>query len=99
MLVVTNASLVEHNDLGIDHHGRTPGVQAGYQLAGLIVTLVVALVSGAFTGWLLKFKAFDPPRPENYFDDIEYFEGASSFLGLDGPILPILLCSAFARCR
>jgi ammonium transporter Rh len=53
---------------------RTPGMQAGFQAAGLLMTLGIALGAGALTGKLLSLKICDPPRKQNYFDDLEYFE-------------------------
>ena len=50
--------------------GRSAGVQAGYQLAGLAVTLGLAIVTGILTGIILKTPLFEQIKEEDdMFDD------------------------------
>jgi ammonium transporter Rh len=50
--------------------GRSAMEQGGYQLAALGMTLLVAIVSGAFTGLIMKLKLFEQIREsEEMFDD------------------------------
>jgi len=49
--------------------GRTPQVQAGYQLAGLCIALGIAITTGLFTGFITSQSFFQPPPEENLFDD------------------------------
>ena len=50
--------------------GRSAGVQAGYQLAALAVTLGLAIVTGVITGLILKTPLFEQVKDENeMFDD------------------------------
>ncbi|CAF1176344.1 unnamed protein product [Didymodactylos carnosus] len=48
---------------------RSAAVQAGYQTAALILTLAMAISSGAVTGILLRLPIFEKPQLETYFDD------------------------------
>jgi len=52
--------------------GRTAGAQAGYQMLALIVTLILAIVGGAFTGLVVKL--IDPPQKEQLFDDTTFWD-------------------------
>jgi ammonia channel protein AmtB len=55
-------------------NGRTLKQQAGAQILALLVTVIIALVSGAFTGFLCE-KLID--SPEELFDDNAHFHGVS----------------------
>jgi ammonium transporter Rh len=49
---------------------RSAAYQAGYQMAALVVTLLVAIVGGAVTGWIMaKF-----PSPAKPYDDSEHWD-------------------------
>ena len=53
--------------------GRTPSVQAGYQLAGVALTLGLAIFSGLLAGFITSRSWFEPPPPEYLFDDTYHF--------------------------
>eukprot|EP00045_Choanoeca_perplexa_P008934 m.84290 g.84290 ORF g.84290 m.84290 type:complete len:482 (-) comp14682_c0_seq4:146-1591(-) len=49
---------------------RSAGEQAGYQLAAIAVTLVIAFAGGCVTGLLMRWLA---PYPEDAFEDDQYW--------------------------
>ena len=49
--------------------GRTPQVQAGYQLAGLGICLGIAISTGLLTGFVTSRSYFQPPPEQSLFDD------------------------------
>ncbi|PFX22508.1 ammonium transporter Rh type A-like [Stylophora pistillata] len=53
---------------------RTASVQAGYQVAGILVTIVVSIFGGIVTGSIVKRKIFDPPSEEQLFNDEDFWE-------------------------
>lgn len=59
--------------------GRSAGMQAGFQAIALVMTLGVAIVGGALTGFLLKLSIWDPPKGRNYFDDGPNWETPDDF--------------------
>lgn len=58
--------------------GRSAADQAAAQFGGLIITLVIALASGAFTGFIVKQPALLDAPPE-YFSDLTAFEVPDDF--------------------
>ncbi|KAJ7325357.1 hypothetical protein OS493_029906 [Desmophyllum pertusum] len=54
--------------------GRTAKAQAGYQIAGLAVGLAIAIIGGIITGFIVRWKIFDPPTREQMYDDEDYWE-------------------------
>ena len=50
---------------------RTPREQAGYQLAGLGLTLGIGIVSGVLGGFIASRQFFEPPK--ELFDDTEHW--------------------------
>ncbi|XP_043543445.1 ammonium transporter Rh type A-like [Chiloscyllium plagiosum] len=54
--------------------GRSGIVQAGYQAAGLGVSLGVALIGGTITGFILCISFWGQPPDQNCFDDDIYWE-------------------------
>lgn len=56
-------------------HARSRGEQAGYQLAGLVCTLAIAIVGGTITGWILRLPFFSQPR--DLFTDSEQWHTPS----------------------
>ena len=52
---------------------RAPYEQAGYQLAGLGVTLGIAVLGGLFTGFITSRQWFDPVPVEYLFHDRHHF--------------------------
>lgn len=48
---------------------RTARQQAGYQCAGLVLTLGMAIVGGLLTGIFLRLPIFASPANDSYFDD------------------------------
>lgn len=62
-------------------NGRTSWQQAGYQLAGLGVTLALAIGGGLIAGLILRFPIWLQLNELSYFDDNEFWE------------LPILDCA------
>ncbi|GAU91617.1 hypothetical protein RvY_03840 [Ramazzottius varieornatus] len=51
--------------------GRTPWMQAGFQVLALLVSVLIAMVSGLVTGLLLKLSVFDPIKPAEMLCDDE----------------------------
>jgi len=54
--------------------GRSAKAQAGYQIAGLAVALAIAVLGGIVTGFIVRWKIFDPPSREQMYDDEDYWE-------------------------
>lgn len=52
-------------------HGRTAKQQAGFQLAGLGVTIGIAILSGIFGGFVASRSFFKPPK--ELFEDSEHW--------------------------
>ncbi|XP_038603480.1 ammonium transporter Rh type C isoform X2 [Tachyglossus aculeatus] len=52
----------------------TSQIQAGYQAAGIFVSLTMAIVGGAIVGVILKFPLWGDPADENCFEDEVYWE-------------------------
>jgi len=61
--------------LFIDGTGKTSTEQASTQFFALAITLGIALVSGALTGFILKLKIFDNLSDEELFDDKKLWKG------------------------
>ncbi|KAL5019944.1 hypothetical protein ScPMuIL_002836 [Solemya velum] len=55
------------------HHpvARSAMEQGGYQLLMLVVTLILAIVAGAITGFVMKLPIWDSPNEDHLFDDSE----------------------------
>ncbi|XP_061193110.1 ammonium transporter Rh type A-like [Saccostrea echinata] len=49
--------------------GRSAIEQGGYQMAALCVTLIIAIVGGVITGFILRIPFLDSPKAEQLFDD------------------------------
>jgi hypothetical protein len=49
--------------------GRDAQTQAGYQLAGVALSLGLAIFSGVLTGYITSRSWFEPPPAEALFDD------------------------------
>lgn len=49
--------------------GRSAGGQAGIQLLALLITLGIAIVSGAITGKIIELDVFEPLGAEGLFSD------------------------------
>jgi len=59
--------------------GRSRGQQAGYQLAALVITLLIAVVGGLGTGFLMRYI----PQPVYLFNDQQYFSVPDDFYDQD----------------
>jgi len=59
--------------------GRSAGMQAGYQMAALGVTLLIAIVTGAITGIILRVAPCDMPKGKEIFDDGPWYETPDDF--------------------
>lgn len=55
-------------------HTRSPAEQGGFQVAGLVATLAIALASGTLTGFLMKLPIWDQLLQEELFDDEAFWE-------------------------
>lgn len=74
----------ELRDMGVKFNvgdQRTASVQAGYQVAGLVVTLAVAIIGGIVTGFIVKRSFCDTPTQEQMYDDDDYWEIPDSDVG------------------
>jgi ammonium transporter Rh len=59
-ILFVNILTFEEIEVLIEDFSRTPGVQSGFQLASLVFTLALAIVSGLATGLLVKSEFFVP---------------------------------------
>jgi len=59
--------------------GRDGVSQGGYQAAALGITLIIALITGAVTGLLLKLDLWHMPRGKDVFDDGPFFGTPDDF--------------------
>lgn len=60
--------------------GRSAFEQAGYQFAALMMTLVVSIVTGFVTGWVMRLTFFEQIRDsEDMFDDEPNWEVPEGF--------------------
>ena len=60
---------------------RTASAQAGFQFAGLVLTLAMATVGGLLTGLILRLPIFTSPSLETYFDDSLHWHVPDDFHG------------------
>ncbi|CAF4257614.1 unnamed protein product, partial [Rotaria sordida] len=65
---------------------RTPGAQAGYQCAGLLLTLAMATVGGLVTGIVLRLPIFASPDNDSYFDDSLNWHVPQDFVAEDSAL-------------
>ncbi|XP_055328663.1 ammonium transporter Rh type B-like [Paramacrobiotus metropolitanus] len=66
-------------------YGRTPALQAAFQLLSLLVSVLIAVASGLFCGMILRLKYFDPHKQVDMFDD-EYLWNIPRELSFDEEI-------------
>jgi hypothetical protein len=86
-------SLYEENLTDKCLHGgvnRTPGIQAGYQCAGLILTIVIAVVGGLLTGIFLRLPIFSTPDNDSYFDDSLNWHVPTDFVSEDSALATLM---------
>jgi ammonium transporter Rh len=69
---------------------RSIRVQAGYQCAGLILTLGVAIVGGALTGAFLRLPIFSTPDNDSYFDDSLNWHVPRDFVAEDSALATLI---------
>jgi ammonium transporter Rh len=62
-----------------DNNGRDRGTQALLQLAGLGLALLIAVISGAIVGFLLRLKFWNHVRDSEVFSDTQFFEVPEDF--------------------
>ncbi|CAF0965964.1 unnamed protein product [Rotaria sordida] len=65
---------------------RTVSVQAGYQCAGLLLTLGMAIIGGLLTGILLRLPIFSTPNNDSYFDDSLNWHVPQDFVAEDSAL-------------
>ena len=65
---------------------RTPGAQAGYQCAGLLLTLGMSIVGGLLTGMFLRLPIFATPDNDSYFDDSLNWHVPKDFVAEDSAL-------------
>lgn len=53
--------------------GRSSGVQGGFQILALVITLLISIIGGALTGLLLKLPCWDNTVGDDMFDDRQFF--------------------------
>ena len=76
-IVASRAGINFQDNLSVEYplqSMRTPYVQAGYQLAGLAVTLGIAISSGLITGFITSREWFQPIPVDAIFDDKHHWE-------------------------
>lgn len=54
--------------------GRSAAEQGGYQFLAAVITFGFAIISGTFTGFILKLPIWEEPREENLFEDADNWE-------------------------
>jgi ammonium transporter Rh len=54
--------------------GLTSHQQGGYQMAALVVTLLMAVVGGIITGFILKIPIWDNPSDDQLYDDEDFWK-------------------------
>ncbi|VDP11171.1 unnamed protein product [Onchocerca flexuosa] len=54
--------------------GREIFVQAGYQLAALVIVLLVSIIGGAVTGLILRLNCFNRIHDKEFYSDGEFIE-------------------------
>ncbi|GFR83667.1 ammonium transporter Rh type C [Elysia marginata] len=54
--------------------GRSAAEQGGYQFLAAIITFGFAIISGTFTGFILKLPIWDEPREDNLFEDADNWD-------------------------
>ncbi|CAD5223687.1 unnamed protein product [Bursaphelenchus okinawaensis] len=59
--------------------GRTPAEQALFQLAGLGITILFALVTGVITGVILRLKIWRQVREKENYSDTDFFDVPEDF--------------------
>lgn len=69
--------------------GRTGLEQAGFQLIGLLITIGVALVTGAITGIILRLPVF-----EQLSEDVEMFDDEAQWVTPDDYALKLTFASS-----
>ncbi|CAF4938869.1 unnamed protein product [Rotaria sp. Silwood1] len=65
---------------------RSAAVQAGYQCAGLVLTLGMAIVGGLLTGAFLHLPIFATPDNDSYFDDSLNWHVPQDFVAEDSAL-------------
>ena len=65
---------------------RTINSQAGFQCAGLLLTLSTSIVGGLFTGLLLRLPIFSSPDNDSYFDDSLNWHVPQDFVAEDSAL-------------
>lgn len=63
---------------GINMYGRSAAEQAGYQMAGIGVTVGIAIVTGLLTGLLLRSRAVRNIEKAEHHDDARFWEVPSA---------------------
>ena len=69
---------------------RTAGQQAGFQCAGLILTLGMAIVGGLLTGIFLRLPIFASPDNDSYFDDSLNWHVPTDFVSEDSALATLM---------
>ena len=62
-----------------EHPYRIEILQAGAQIAALVVSIAVAIMSGAITGMIMKFPVWDNLFSSEFFEDDALWEVPVSF--------------------
>jgi hypothetical protein len=78
---------------------RTARAQAGYQCAGLILTLGMAIVGGLLTGVFLRLPIFATPDNDSYFDDSLNWHVPSDFVSEDSALAALVKNLGFAKMK
>ncbi|CAH1796620.1 unnamed protein product [Owenia fusiformis] len=79
----TNLTGLNLDHLGIDPgYGRSAGTQGGYQMAALMCTLVIAVVSGILVGFILRLPIWNQPHGEHLFDDDQMWVLPEDYTGI-----------------
>lgn len=82
----------EQNIIDTNGAGRTNLEQAGFQLIALLVTIGVALVSGAITGLILRLPVF-----EQLSEDVEMFDDEAQWVTPDDYALKLTFAQSSAN--
>nr|XP_039262906.1 ammonium transporter Rh type A-like [Styela clava] len=55
-------------------HNRSPGTQGGFQIAGVVTAIAIAMAGGAITGFFLKLPIWDKLLRAELYDDSSFWQ-------------------------
>ncbi|EDO36089.1 predicted protein [Nematostella vectensis] len=74
--MVNTTEYVQLQEMGVAFtpgSGRTARLQGCYQAAGLAAAIGIALIGGLLTGLVARFRAFNPLKKHQLYDDFDFY--------------------------